>query len=108
MTEPKTYSEFWPFYLREHALRLNRRLHFIGTTVGLVMIFTALVTFKFKWIGIGVISAYTFAWAGHFIFEKNRPATFKYPAWSFFSDWKMWAFTLSGKLDAELKKYQII
>ena len=108
MNNPKTYSEFWPFYLNEHKLKLNRQLHFAGTTLGLLIVFFSVVTQHFEGILGALVAAYAFAWVGHFIFEKNRPATFKYPVWSFISDFKMWAFTVSGKLDGELKKYQVL
>lgn len=37
------------------------------------------------------------SWVGHFFFEHNRPATFKYPLFSFMGDWKLWWETLTGK-----------
>lgn len=46
----------------------------------------------------GVVFAYGCAWAGHFGIEKNRPATFKYPLWSFCSDLKMWNEMAKGNL----------
>ncbi|MCS6857693.1 MAG: DUF962 domain-containing protein [Sandaracinaceae bacterium] len=46
----------------------------------------------------GVAFAYGCAWLGHFFFEKNRPATFEYPIWSFFGDLRMWSLMLRGKL----------
>jgi hypothetical protein len=35
---------------------------------------------------------------GHFFFEKNRPATFKYPLYSLMGDWKMFWQILTGKI----------
>ena len=46
----------------------------------------------------GVAFAYACAWAGHFGFEKNKPATFKYPLWSFAADLKMWSHMVRGRL----------
>ena len=46
----------------------------------------------------GVVFAYGCAWAGHFGFEKNRPATFQYPLMSLASDFKMWSHMARGKL----------
>jgi len=37
----------------------------------------------------------------HFAFEKNRPATFKYPGYSFVGDWVMYWQLLTGKISFE-------
>src|SRR5207248_11048723 len=83
----KTFQEFWPFYLSEHSLPVTRRLHFAGSTLGLLFVGSAVVT-RNGWLALGALaSGYAFAWIGHFGFEKNRPATFKHPLWSFIADW---------------------
>lgn len=46
----------------------------------------------------GVVGAYACAWVGHFVVEKNRPATFTYPVWSFLSDFRMWGHMVTGRL----------
>ena len=89
-----TYAEFWPLYLREHAHPLNRRLHFLGTSIALVLIIGAIVTLDARYLIGALFCGYGFAWVGHFFVEKNRPATFTYPLWSFISDWRMWLLTL--------------
>jgi hypothetical protein len=40
---------------------------------------------------------YGFAWVGHFFFEKNKPATFKYPMYSLASDFLLFYDLLTGK-----------
>ena len=94
----KTFGEFYPFYLGEHANRSCRRLHFIGTTIGLVCLLYALSTLNFWWLLGGIVQGYAWAWAGHYFFEHNRPATFKYPLYSFAGDWVMWKDILAGKI----------
>lgn len=103
----RTLQEFWPFYLYEHSFAVNRWLHFVGSSVGLVLVFLALATANYWLLFAALVSGYAFAWIGHFGVEKNRPATFKYPVKSFISDWRMWYCMLSGKIAAELKKYGI-
>jgi hypothetical protein len=90
----ETYREFWPLYLREHSHPGNRCLHFIGTTIALVLIVAAVITGDALFLVGALISGYGFAWLGHYFIEKNRPASFKYPLWSFVSDWRLWILTL--------------
>ena len=94
----KTFSEFYPFYLGEHSNRTFRRLHFTGTSLGLGFLLLALMTMNFWWILVGIVQGYAWAWVGHYFFEHNRPATFKYPRWSFIGDWVMWKDILTGKI----------
>jgi len=89
-----TYREFWPVYLSEHSNPVNRWLHFVGTTIALVFVVAAVVMVDGGFLLGALFSGYGFAWFGHFFVEKNRPATFKYPIWSFISDWRMWILTL--------------
>ena len=93
-----SFSEFYPFYLSEHSNRTSRRLHFAGTTLGLGFVLHALSTLNFWWLLAALACGYAFAWAGHYFFEKNRPATFTYPLWSFMGDWVMWQQILTGKI----------
>jgi hypothetical protein len=102
-----TYAEFWPFYLQEHSLPSTRWIHFVGTCIAALNIVLAVVYLAPLYLLYAMLSCYAFAWVSHFFVEKNRPATFTYPVWSFFSDWKMWAFMATGKLNAELQKHHI-
>jgi hypothetical protein len=94
----QSFSEFYPFYLSEHANRTSRRLHFVGTSLGLAFALHALSSLNFWWLLAALVCGYAFAWVGHFFFEKNRPATFTYPLWSFMGDWVMWKEILTGKI----------
>jgi hypothetical protein len=93
-----SFSEFYPFYLSEHANRTCRRLHFVGSCLGLACLGLAVATLDAWWLLAGVVVGYAFAWVGHYFFEKNRPATFTYPFYSFLGDWVMWKETLTGKI----------
>jgi hypothetical protein len=92
-----SFREFYPFYLREHSDVRCRRLHFFGTV--LVLLAFALALLVSPWWLIGMpLFGYGFAWIGHFVFEKNRPATFKHPLYSLMGDWVMFADILRGRV----------
>jgi len=92
------FADFYPYYLGEHSNRTCRRLHFVGTTIGLACLLHAFSTLDFRWVLVGVVQGYAWAWIGHFFFERNRPATFSHPFYSFAGDWAMWKDILTGKI----------
>lgn len=100
----ETYGAFWPYYLREHRRSDTRLLHFIGTGLGLGIAGWAIWTGEYWYLLAALVSGYLFAWLSHFFLEKNRPATFRYPLWSFASDFRMLACWLTGRLDGELRR----
>ena len=94
----RTFADFYPFYLSEHANRVSRRLHFVGSSIALALLIVALLTQVWWLILVALVQGYAFAWVGHFFFEHNRPATFKYPGFSFVGDWRMWWDIVTGKI----------
>ena len=94
----RRFADFYPFYLSEHSNRINRRLHFLGTTLAVAAIAHSLSTLNFWWLLAGLAAGYGCAWIGHFFIEGNRPATFTYPLYSFMGDWVMWKDMLTGKI----------
>ena len=94
----KSFEEFYPFYLSQHQNRTSRRLHVIGTA-GSMMFLSYCLAFEFyKLIPLTLVIAYGFAWVGHFVFEKNRPATFKYPFYSLMGDFRMLWDVVRGRI----------
>ena len=99
-----SFEEFWPFYVREHSIKATRRLHFVGTTAAMALALAGALTRK-RWLyALLPVVGYGPAWIGHFFVEKNRPATFKYPAWSLQADLKMWSMMIRGVMDAEVDR----
>ena len=94
-----SFREFYPFYLGEHANPTCRRLHFVGSALILVLVGIVAAGVLSPWwlLAIPVIG-YGFAWAGHFFFEHNRPATFSHPFYSLLGDWVMFKDMLTGKI----------
>jgi len=100
----RTYDEFWQFYVREHSKPLTRGLHFVGTTLGFALLIYFTATGRWYFFPVFLIVGYAFAWFAHFVVEKNRPATFKYPLWSFISDFKMIGYILMGRMRGEVER----
>ncbi|TDR48550.1 hypothetical protein DFR29_101170 [Tahibacter aquaticus] len=93
-----SFGEFYPYYLAEHSNIVCRRLHYAGSSLALVFLATALISGNALWALGALFSGYGFAWIGHFFFEKNRPATFKHPLYSFAGDWVMLRDMLTGRI----------
>ncbi|WP_313172895.1 DUF962 domain-containing protein [Stenotrophomonas sp.] len=93
-----SFRAFYPFYLSEHSNRTSRRLHFIGSCGVLLCVAMLLWTGQLRWLGFALLCGYGFAWVGHFFFEKNRPATFRHPLYSFAGDWVMFVDILRGRV----------
>ena len=98
MSTFRSFAEFYPFYLGEHANRTCRRLHFIGSTLVIAALVLALATGQWRWLWLMPVAGYGFAWVGQYAFEKNRPATFRHPLYSLAGDWVMYSQMLRGKI----------
>ena len=98
MSGYRSFREFYPFYLSEHRNPTCRRLHFVGSLCALGFLAASVFTGNAWWL-LGIpLAGYGFAWVGHFGFEHNRPATFKYPFYSFAGDWVMFWQILTGRI----------
>jgi len=96
--EYKNFTEFYPFYLSQHQNKVCRRLHFIGSSLVILMSIYVAITGDLVLLFLLPVIGYGFAWAGHFQFEKNKPATFIYPVYSLLGDWIMFKDILIGKI----------
>jgi hypothetical protein len=103
-TRVASYAEFWPHYLRAHHDRRTRAAHLVGTGFGLVLVVAALLLGDWHLAVAAPIIGYACAWIGHAAFEGNRPATFGHPLWSLYSDFRMAALWVAGRLEPELEK----
>jgi len=93
-----SFHAFYPYYLDEHSNINCRRLHFAGTALVISTAVYAVTTATWWALALLPIFGYGFAWIGHFVFEKNRPATFKHPLYSLAGDFVMFKDLLTGRL----------
>jgi hypothetical protein len=103
-TERSSFTEFWLHYLKAHAHPGTRALHYVGTATAAVGILGGIITLN-PWIAVcGIVCAYTLAWLGHFVIERNRPRIFQHPVWSLFGDLRMLGLWAVGRLNAQLRR----
>lgn len=93
-----SFREFYPYYLGEHRDPICRRLHFVGSTLVLLVVLLAILSADARWLWLAPLAGYGFAWIGHYVYEKNRPATFRHPLYSLMGDWVMYWQVLRGKV----------
>lgn len=98
--EFKSFGDFYPYYLREHSNLMCRKLHFVGTCGVVALLLLFFFTGNLMTLALLPVVGYGFAWIGHFLFEKNRPATFKHPFYSLLGDFRMFWDILTGKIAA--------
>ena len=98
--EYQSFREFYPYYLKEHRNLTCRRLHFIGSWLVLALLAYSLFSGVLWTLLLEPVVGYGFAWVGHFFFEHNKPATFRYPLYSLMGDWVMFKDILLGRLKA--------
>ena len=99
-----TFAEFYPYYLSEHQAPACRLLHYTGSSLVLALLGFMLWSGQWQWWWSLFVAGYGFAWIGHFKFEHNKPATFKYPFYSLAADWVMYKDFLTGQLEQKLQK----
>ncbi len=94
----RSFAEFYPYYLGEHSNPTCRRLHFVGTSLVIALLAYSIASANWLLLLAVPVAGYGFAWAGHFFYEKNRPATFTYPLYSLIGDFAMFRDILRGKI----------
>jgi len=105
MDRPQSFEEFWPYYVSQHRNKTNRRLHFIGTSIALGCV--AIAPLAPRALLLAPIAGYGFAWVGHLMFEKNKPASWggvQQAVWSLRGDLRMWRKMLMREMDGEVER----
>lgn len=104
MTAFSTFGEFWPYYLQEHTRRGTRALHYIGTSLFILVLVAEVLTGNMALLLLVPVVGYGFAWVAHLVVERNRPATFRHPLWSLLADFRMCYCFLMGSIGIELER----
>jgi hypothetical protein len=94
----QSFADFYPFYLSEHRVPACRRLHFIGTSLVILLLIAAVALREWWLLALMPVAGYGFAWVGHFVFERNHPATFEHPWYSLIGDFAMFRDILRGRI----------
>lgn len=98
-----SFEVFWPYYVAQHRDPVNRALHFLGTSLALAAL-AAAATLSPWWVLAAPLAGYGPAWTGHYFFEKNKPATLRYPLWSLLADLRMYALLWRDRMDPEIER----
>jgi hypothetical protein len=93
-----TFREFYPFYLTQHTNPICRLLHVIGVFASAATLLTGLASQAWLMAALSPLVGYAFGWTGHFVFEGNRPASFRQPIFSFMGDLAMARDVVTGRI----------
>jgi hypothetical protein len=104
MARIQSFTEFWPYYAREHSQVGTRVFHYIGTAAATILLVGLVANGKWFMFPLAFAPGYGCAWFSHFFIEKNKPATFQYPLWSFIADYKMFGMMLLGRMKREVAR----
>lgn len=97
----RTFDRFWPYYAGEHKDPLTRRMHFIGTSAGLLCLVGASISGEILLVVLAPLLSYGWAWAGHLFVERNTPVTLRQPLFSLMAALKMYCLMWSHAMNDE-------
>lgn len=100
-------GEFWPLYLRAHRNRYTRGAHYAGVVFGAVLAAVAAATVNHWLLVIATGGAFTMTVASHWVFEGRRPLFLINPLLGILCDLRMFVLAMTGRLEAELRRYGI-
>ena len=100
----QTLKEYYKHYLTLHKNKNCRRMHVLGQLVTICFVINVACVSYIKGIQyvplllLSPFIVYPFAWSGHYLFEKNKPAAFKDPIKAKLCDWIMLYDIIKGKI----------
>tara|TARA_B100000686_G_C16696875_1_gene921066 strand:- start:733 stop:1026 length:294 start_codon:yes stop_codon:yes gene_type:complete len=94
----KELKEYYEYYLTLHQNKWNRRLHALGQVCTIVFVMWCLNN-SLLFLLLAPFVVYPFAWTGHIVFEKNKPAAWSKPLFAKLCDWIMLKDMITGRLE---------
>ena len=102
--DPTNFEEFWPYYVSQHLHPATRAIHVGATTAALACGVAGFALFRPALVLAAPVVGYGPAWASHFAIEKNKPASFGHPVWSFRADLRQVRKFYARKLEADVQR----
>ena len=102
--EITSYARVLGFLRARTQPAFNPDSAFCGTSLGILLLVWLFGRGVWYYFPLCFVIGYAFAWTSHFFVENNKPATFKYPLWSFISDYKMMWFMMTGRMESEVER----
>ena len=102
--DPRSYEEFWPYYVSQHLHPATRAIHVGGTTAALAVGAAGVATVTPLLLAAVPVVGYGAAWTSHFLIEKNKPASFGHLFWSFRADLRQVRKFFTGRLEADVQE----
>jgi hypothetical protein len=93
-----SFKDYYQYYLSLHQNRWCRLMHVIGQFLTLALLAFSLINAQWHLLFLVPFVIYPFAWAGHFLFERNKPAAWSNPLWAKACDWIMLKDIITGKI----------
>jgi len=103
-TDPETYEEFWPYYVSQHLHPATRAIHVSATSAAVACGAVGVMFFNPFLVAAAPVIGYGPAWASHFLIEKNKPASFGHPFWSFRADMRQVRKFFVGRLEGDVQQ----
>jgi hypothetical protein len=89
-----SFAEFYPYYLSQHRDPVCRSLHVAGVLLAAAAALLIALGGSWRELWLVPVLGYGLGWVGHFVFEGNRPASFRHPFYSLLGDLVMTLDTL--------------
>ena len=85
------------YFLIGHKHKYTKLFHFVAIGGAIILGITFFITLDYWFLLAGFAVGYGLSIVSHYLFEKNEPATYSDPVYSFFSAFRMFFEILIGR-----------